>query len=235
LKTYLDQEELEKLEAAAANARDRLSIRLLTHTGCRISEMLGIRIRDIDFVQHVITIKHLKVRIGLTCSKCGARLGKIHRFCPKCGLEVNEIIRKELTSHRYRRIPVDEATLKTLRDYLNRDEPTAPASDTPVFKLNRHRAWQIVSACAEKVGLPKLINMESGKTHNVSPHRLRDAFAVHAMKSNDSIEGARFLQVHLGHASFDTTAKYRKVSGEEQQQWYQKLWKVNSPPASAEK
>jgi integrase/recombinase XerD len=67
--------------------------------------------------------------------------------------------------------------------------------------------------------------MESGKVHNVSPHRLRDAFAVHAMKSNNSVEGARLLQVHLGHASFDTTAKYRKVSGQEQQQWYQNLWK----------
>jgi len=85
LKTYLDQDELEKLEAAAANGRDRLLIRLLVRTGCRISEELGISIDDIDFTQHAITIQHLKTRIGLTCSKCGAKLGKIHRFCPKCG------------------------------------------------------------------------------------------------------------------------------------------------------
>ena len=95
MKTYLDQEELEQLEAAAGNERDRLLVRLLTHTGCRISEELGIRVEDINFSQHLITIQHLEVRIGLACSKCGARLGKIHRFCPKCGLEVDEIIRKE--------------------------------------------------------------------------------------------------------------------------------------------
>jgi integrase/recombinase XerD len=86
LKTYLDYEELEKLEAAAENTRDRMLIRLLTHTGCRISEELGLQVEDIDFADHIITIQHLKVRIGLNCSKCGARLGKIHRFCPKCRL-----------------------------------------------------------------------------------------------------------------------------------------------------
>jgi integrase/recombinase XerD len=120
---------------------------------------------------------------------------------------------------------VDEATLKMVREYLSGCGSPANANDRRVFRLNRHRAWQIVRGCAERAGLPKLVNTESGKVHNVSPHRLRDAFAVHAMKSNNSIEGARLLQVHLGHARFDTTAKYRKVSGEEQQQWYQNLWK----------
>jgi integrase/recombinase XerD len=120
---------------------------------------------------------------------------------------------------------VDEGTLKMLREYLNSSRSNAEVIDGLVFRVNRHRAWQIVRGCAERAGLPKLVNTESGKVHNVSPHRLRDAFAVHAMKSNDSVEGARLLQVHLGHASFDTTAKYRKVSGEEQQLWYQNLWK----------
>jgi len=28
----------------------------------------------------------------------------------------------------------------------------------------------------------------------------------------------------LGHASFNTTAKYRKVAGEEHRKWYEGLW-----------
>ena len=32
------------------------------------------------------------------------------------------------------------------------------------------------------------------------------------------------FQEHLGHQSFNTTAKYRKVSGKEHKEWYQKLW-----------
>jgi integrase/recombinase XerD len=72
--------------------------------------------------------------------------------------------------------------------------------------------------------LPKLINPETGKVHNVSPHKLRDAFATHAVKLDDSGDGLRLLQEHLGHASFNTTAKYRKVAGEELKDWYGKLW-----------
>ncbi len=44
------------------------------------------------------------------------------------------------------------------------------------------------------------------------------------MKKDDSGDGMRLLQEHLGHQSFNTTAKYRKVSGEEEQAWYQQLW-----------
>jgi len=44
------------------------------------------------------------------------------------------------------------------------------------------------------------------------------------MKLDDSGDGLRMLQEHLGHASFNTTAKYRKVAGEELKDWYQKLW-----------
>jgi len=94
-----------------------------------------------------------------------------------------------------------------------------------IFGINRHRAWQIVKECAERAGLPKLVNPETGRVHNVSPHKLRDAFAVHAVKLDDSGDGLRLLQEHLGHQSFNTTAKYRKVSGKEHKEWYQKLWK----------
>jgi integrase/recombinase XerD len=93
-----------------------------------------------------------------------------------------------------------------------------------VFGINRHRAWQIVREAADRANLPKLINPETGRIHNVSPHKLRDAFAVCAVKTDDSGDGLRLLQQHLGHASFNTTAKYRKVSGEEHKEWYQKLW-----------
>jgi len=34
----------------------------------------------------------------------------------------------------------------------------------------------------------------------------------------------RLLQEHLGHQSIVTTMRYRKVSGEEQKEWYEKLW-----------
>ncbi len=53
----------------------------------------------------------------------------------------------------------------------------------------------------------------------------RDAFSVHAMEVDDSGDALRLLQEHLGHASFNTTAKYRKVAGEEHRNWYEGLWR----------
>ena len=111
-----------------------------------------------------------------------------------------------------------------LKEYVERGGPVKRDGRVFIFGINRHRARQIMKECAEKAGLPKLVNPETGKIHNVGPHKLRDAFAVHAMKVNDSGEGMRLLQEHLGHSSFNTTARYRKVSGEEQKEWYEKLW-----------
>ena len=47
-KAYLEASEVEHLEKAAANLRDRLLIKLLLRLGCRISEALGLQVQDID-------------------------------------------------------------------------------------------------------------------------------------------------------------------------------------------
>jgi integrase/recombinase XerD len=46
----------------------------------------------------------------------------------------------------------------------------------------------------------------------------------HAMKMDDSGDSLRLLQEHLGHASFNTAAKYLKIAGDEHREWYDKLW-----------
>jgi len=223
-KAYLEPAEIEKLEEAAQYLRDRLLIRLLYYLGCRVSEVLGIRVDDIDFKQGTVTILHLKSRIKLDCPKCGAGLGKSHTFCPKCGVQVKVAVTREQEHRRMRTLPLDSDTLEMLRDYIGRGGPVKRGGKALIFGINRHRAWQVVRDCAEKARLPKLINPETGRRHNVSPHRLRDAFAVHAVKMDDSGDGLRLLQEHLGHQSFNTTARYRKVSGKEQRDWYNKLW-----------
>jgi len=224
MKAYVEPEEVALMEEATTNLRDRLLIRILFHLGCRISEALPLEVKDIDFNQGAVTIQHLKVRIKLSCPRCSARLGKNHTFCPKCGVKVEEAVAKEQEHRRMRTLPLDEYTLEMLKNYIKRGGPVTRNGKELLFGINRHRAWQIIGACAERAKLPKLVNTETGKVHNISPHRLRDAFAVHAMKLDDSGDGLRMLQEHLGHASFNTTAKYRKVAGEELKDWYQKLW-----------
>jgi integrase/recombinase XerD len=224
MKVYIEPHEVVLIEKAVTNLRDKLLIRLLFHLGCRVSEALALAVADIDFDHGIITIQHLKASLKLSCTGCGQRLGRSHTFCPKCGVKVTKAQVEQLEHRRRRVLPVDSDTLDMLREYIRRGGPVLREDKKLIFAINRHRAWQIVRECAERANLPKLVNPETGRTHNVRPHKLRDAFAVRAVKMDDSGDGLRLLQQHLGHASFNTTAKYRKVSGEEHKEWYQKLW-----------
>jgi len=228
MKAYLEPNEIDKLESAAFYLRDKLLIRLLFHSGCRVSEALCLVEKDIDFTQGTVTIQHLKTRLRLSCPKCGARLGRRHTYCPGCGAKVEDLVAEAKEHRRVRTLPIDDDTLRMLRDYISHGGPVSREGKMTLFGINRHRAWQVVRECAKRAGLPNLINPETGKIHGVSPHRLRDAFATHAVKLDDSGDGLRLLQEHLGHQSFNTTAKYRKVSGKEHREWYRKLWKKDS-------
>ena len=168
---------------------------------------------------------HLKSHVWLTCKQCNARLGLRHDFCPECGNKNDLNLTQRSEKRRQRLLPVDSETLDLIRKYIDSGAPVNKNGKMYLFGINRHRAWQIIRNCARRAGLPSLVNPETGRTRGVSPHRLRDAFAVHAMKVDDSGEGMRMLQEHLGHASFNTTARYRKVASEEHQNWYKKLWK----------
>jgi integrase/recombinase XerD len=223
-KAYLELKDAALLETATTNVRDRLLIRLLFRLGCRVSEALALEVEDIDFAHGTVTIQHLKVRINLSCPKCGARLGRSHSYCPGCGAKVGEVVARQRELRRVRTLPLDGDTLEMLENYISRGGPLLRDGRKLIFGINRHRAWQVVKQCAERAGLPKLVNTETGKMHNVSPHCLREAFAVHAVKLDDSGDGLRLLQEHLGHHSFDTTARYRKISGTEHKEWYSKLW-----------
>jgi len=230
-KVYLTPEEIRKLEDEAEYLRDKLLIRILAHTGCRISEALSIKPSDVDFDEGAITIKHLKVGTKLSCPDCGARLSKKARFCPGCGRRVSDLIEEEEKHQRVRVIPVDDDTLDMLKQYLD----GAGIKNGSLFSINRSRAWQIVHELAGRANLPRLLHPESGKSHGVSPHRLRDAFAVMAVKADDSGDSLRMLQEQLGHKSFDTTARYRKVAGEELKDWYRKLWRDKHAGTSSNK
>jgi len=123
---------------------------------------------------------------------------------------------------------VDNDTLAMLREYITRGGPVGKNGHRMLFGLTREYAWLLVKTCASRAGLDQLVNRETGEARGISPHRLRDAFATHAIKLDGSSDGIRLLQEHLGHQSIATTMKYRKVSGDEHRDWYQRLWNTSS-------
>ncbi len=224
MEAYLDLDDIRQMEEAATCFRDKLLIRLLSRLGCRVSEALALTIEDLDLSKGLISIIHLKRRQRLFCPGCQARLGKAHRFCPGCGRRIDEALMREQEHRRVRTLPVDPTTLEMLKEYIDRGGAVVRNGVSLIFGINRHRAWQIVRECAQRASLPPLLNPETGRMRGISPHRLRNGFACHAVKVNDSGDGLRLLQEHLGHISFNTTARYRKVAGKEHREWYQKLW-----------
>jgi len=229
VKVYLEPDEVKLMEYKTTNLRDRLLVRLLFRLGCRVSEALALTTDDIDFAHGTVSIQHLKSRVKLMCPGCGARLGLEHLFCPKCGIKIGKVLTQQREHRRQRVLPLDSGTLNMIREYIHRGGPVISDGRKLIFGINRHRSWQVIRDCAEKAGLPKLVNLETGRIHNVSPHRLRDAFSVMAVQRNDSTDSVRMLQQHLGHQSISTTMRYRKVSGKEHCDWYQRLWQNVSP------
>ena len=75
MKAYLELADIVSMERVADCLRDALLIRLLFRLGCRVSEVLSIRVSDINFEKAIVTILHLKTRIRLSCSRCKASEG----------------------------------------------------------------------------------------------------------------------------------------------------------------
>jgi len=111
-----------------------------------------------------------------------------------------------------------------LREYIDHGGPVETDGKQLLFGLSRGRAWQIVRECAVRAGLGQLVNPETGEVRGISPHRLRDAFAVMAVQRDDSTDSIRMLQEQLGHVNIGTTMRYRKVAGKELKDWYTRLW-----------
>jgi integrase/recombinase XerD len=186
LKTYLTPDEIKIMEEKVDNLRDRLLVRLLFHLGCRVNEALALEVGHIDLNNGLVIIQHLKTRARLNCPHCSSRLSRSSIYCSTCGVKVEKVVAKAVENRKMRTLPIDKETLNLVREYIRRGGPVRKNNKKLIFGINRHRAWQIVRECAEKAGLPELFNPETGRAHRVSPHRLRDAFAVHAVKLNDS-------------------------------------------------
>jgi integrase/recombinase XerD len=105
-----------------------------------------------------------------------------------------------------RLVPVGEAALALLREYLQNARPSLDKKRSNILFLSRRGAalsrqafWKTVSTLARRAGIRKAIY----------PHRLRHSFATHLLERGADL---RAVQAMLGHADISTTQIYTHVS-----------------------
>ena len=224
--TYVTPEQVDAMLRTVNNQRDFLLIDLLFRLGCRISELLPLTVSQIDFKNDFVTLQLLKQRLRLACPHCDSRLSRSSKFCQACGRAVQDAVQKALEVKTMRRLPLDRETMGWLKKFI---DAGGPGKDGRLFPIAYRTAYYHVTKAARKARLPWLVDPRTGRLRNISPHRLRDAFATMALQSDDSVDSVRMLQERLGHKDYTTTLKYFKVSGKEQKDWYNKLFKKQKP------
>lgn len=228
-KEYLTQEDTANIEKQAECLRDKLLIRLLRRSGCRVTEILRLEEHHVDFQRELIRIEHQKQVFKISCPHCGKRLAKKDRFCPNCSHPVSRSINKALTIRHLRKIPMDKDTLKLIQTYINQGGVKEISSKRMLFHISRQQAYKIVVDCASRAGITGLENPENEKQHHVSPHKFRDAWVINAMQNHPTFDDARLIQEMVGHKNINTTLRYRKVALTELKKFNDELLKEEKP------
>lgn len=184
VKGYLKESEVKRLINAAKSLRDKLFMRLLWVTGCRISELVGdhswykhrvyepAKVKDIDFTEGVIYLNLLK--------------------------------RKAYPPLKHR-VALDDITLQNLKAYILFEKLQG---NDALFSFTRQRAFQIIREAGQDAGIKKVGDK---LIHN---HHLRHSNCVAYIRKNNTLEGLRKLQQRIGHASISTTAHYLQFGPE---------------------
>lgn len=208
LPTVLTQQEIDKFLAvidtkSPLGKRDKAIIELLYGSGLRVSELVNLRISDIDFYQNILRVKgkggkerivpmtnasiialrdYLEVRDLLlrnkekTCSKSASRM------CKKLGQSQVE---------------------NTIQMYVGSKE-----RDSEILFLNKLGTGLSARSVARLIC--KYV-IRSGIFKNIHPHVFRHTFATHLLDGGADI---RAVQEMLGHASLSTTQIYTHLSKE---------------------
>ncbi len=166
LKGYLEPEQVERLIAATANPRDVLLIRIPWRTGIRVSELIGIRVPDIDFGNRAIVIKVQKMR---------KRDGKV--------------------VERRRVIPIDQGTLDMIKGYLEWRKQFPYKGDL-LFPISRQRVDQIYWKLGRRTGIKEIGDSAVSQHRKLHPHHLRHSFAIHCIKRGMTIERLQKILGH---------------------------------------
>ena len=197
LKGYLSPEQVERVIAATTNPRDALLVRIPWRTGIRVTELIGIKVSDIDFVNRAIVIKVLKMR-------------------KKDGKAVE----------RRRVVPIDQGTLNMVKEYLEWRKQFPYKGDL-LFPITRQRVDQVFWKLGRRAGIKEIGDPAISKHRKLHPHLLRHSFSIHCGKKGMAIERLQKIlghasptttSVYLQYSVADLHEDYDKVWEEDERE-----------------
>jgi len=210
IKTFLTWEEIQQMRQNAESLRDQLVITFLGDSGCRVSEMLKVKVENVDLEGGVVLIHHLKRGLRKTCHKCGKSTGRSQKFCSYCGADVSKVIAVGI-EERSRLINIGADTVSLIQEYITAKK-LKPSNY--LINLTRQSVYYIVRRLANSIGIKgkAMLNPETRKHHYVHPHDFRASLATEWLTiAKEDVGKQKALQEHLGHKNFETTMRYHKL------------------------
>ena len=193
-KRSLSAEELDKIDKADLNLKDRALISVLRYTGCRISEAMALLMQDVDFDAMTISInKSLYNSVpGPTKTKAGVR-----------------------------RVPMPQILADILQDYINnyhRDSPILFPSrvGTYINNSSRNKRWKIISRRIFGDDVP------ADFTPHIFRHTYASTLVknhippttAQLLLGHDSLQTTLKVYTHFGYSDIDTDAVRNIFSSE---------------------
>jgi len=213
----LTQSEVNKLIESATTPRDRALLEFLYSTGCRLCEVIGLKVEDIDWRRRRTCVyakqRERTVYIGSRAAKAlkfylGSRkTGPL--FLDDIPAQTGQLARsRRIWQARWREYPSGSRRTR----YLGNPNKMSYAAAKKKFRrfiraalLKRERraitnysVKRMIHHLGERIGLK-----------NASARMLRHCFATHLAENGADI---RVIQVLMGHAFLSTTAIYASVS-----------------------
>ena len=205
LQGYFRPGEREALYNSADNLRDKALIRLLWVTGRRITEILRIRINEIDFERSNVII-HVEKKTKTLKDQVGNRVK----------------VKKDLMALSH----LDSYTLKLLKVYIHDYNLTWEdwlfKSPTNTHKpLTRQRAFDIIRRLGKETGVTHVGNKQ------IHPHHFRHSYAIDVSKKMKTPADVRKLQMLMNHSTLAVTEQYLQFSDKDVTELIEDLYDAN--------
>ena len=222
----LSKAETQRLFHAVENLKHRTILYTIYGCGLRISELINLKMSDIDREymclwirkgkgnkdrQIPVSLKLLELLDAVENLKHRTILYTIYG----CGLRISELINLKMSDidreymclwirkgkgNKDRQIPVSLKLLELLERYYKVYKPT-------VYLINGQNGLQYSSGSIQKI--IKVASQRASIQKHVTPHTLRHSFATHLLENGTDL---RCIQSILGHNDIKTTQIYTHVT-----------------------